>query len=121
MPRTPIAPITPKGPYPTLPIPADSLDIVLTAADVANGNSISFGATDAMLVLARNSGASAYTLTLTSVPDALNRTGDVSAYSLGAGDSIAFLVRKAGWVQSDGALYLSANNAAVLIAGLTLP
>ena len=110
--RTTLTRTTPLGPYPTLQPAADSLDIVMTAADVANGNQ--FVLDGSVLLLIQNSGASPFTVTLTSIADPQNRTGDVTAYSLAAGDISAFkLDQVAGWRQSDGNFYLSASNAGI--------
>ena len=116
MPRTTIAPATVRGPYPTLPVAADSLDLVLTAADTVNKNQTAFNTAGAVLLLAQNSGASPYTITLTSAIDTFNRTGDITAYSLAAGDIAAFILERQGWMQSDGFIYYEANNAAVKFA-----
>lgn len=121
MPRTNLPKTTAKGAYPTLPIAVNSLDIVFTAADVANKNEFVPSGND--LVLAWNSDAAdPYTATVTSAPDPQNRTGDISAYSIGAGE-IAHLgpVRTLGWVQPDGKVYLEANNAAIKFAIIALP
>jgi hypothetical protein len=111
MPRTTLTKTTVKGPFPTLPVAAGGLDVVMTAADVANKNQFVPSGND--LVIMQNSGASPYTVTLTSAPDAQNRTGDVTTYSLDPNDVCTFLVKGNGWVQGDGNVYLEASNAAV--------
>jgi hypothetical protein len=116
MPRTAISAAVVTGPYPTLPISAGAADTVLTAADVANLNSASFGAFSRMLVIAQNTGASAYTVTFSSVADQYKRTGDITAYSLDAADIAVFNFSRDGWAQSDGHLYFAASNAAVKFA-----
>lgn len=119
MPRTAITPITPKGPYPTLPVAANSLDVALATADVANGNAVDF-TSSRMLIIAQNSHASD-PQTFTVASSALNgRTGDVTNYSLAAGEVAALLVERAGWVQSDGKLYLNGANAAIKFAVIKL-
>lgn len=120
MPRTTITPITPLGPYPSLPVAANALDIAYTAADVANKNQVLFNGPK--LILARNSHATMpYTVTLTSKVDSRNRGGDITTYSLEAGDVMAFKIDNAeGWQQSDGYLYFEASNASVLFAVLNL-
>lgn len=102
------------GPYPTLPVAANALDLPFTAADVTNKEQ--FVPSDNDLVLAWNTGASPYTVTITSAPDALNRTGDIATYSIGAGEIAALRIKKQGWVQPDGKVYLEASNAAVKYA-----
>ncbi len=111
MPRTTLVKTTAKGPYPTLPIGANGLVVTLAAADVANKNQFLPSGND--LVVMQNSGASPYTVTITSAVDPQNRTGDVTTYSLAAGDVCVFLVKTTGWVQADGYVYLEANNASV--------
>jgi hypothetical protein len=119
MPRTALAAQTPKGPYPGT-ISANLLDITFTAADASNNNTTPFIG-NRMLVVARNSGAGARTLTITSLADSHGRTGDVTAFSMGAGEYLAFIVERDGWQQSDGALYMSAEHAEVLLAVLAIP
>lgn len=112
MARTTLTRTTPLGPYPSLQPAADALDGVWTAADVANKNQ--FVLDGPVLVQFWNSGASPYTVTLTSIADQQNRTGDITAYSLAAGDIASILIdQTAGWKQTDGYMYLEASNAAV--------
>lgn len=120
MSRTTLTPVTPLGPFPALPISANGLDLTFTAADVTNKNQVNFNGPK--LILARNSDATTpYTVTLTSKVDNRNRTGDVTTYSLEAGDIMAFRIDNAeGWQQSDGYLYLEASNASVLFCVINL-
>lgn len=113
MPRTTIPTIAAVGPYPVT-VAANDLDTTGTAADTVNQNEASFGSSDRLLLTAHNTGASARTITITSTPDPFNRSGNVAAYSLGAGEHMAFMVKRAGWAQSDGKLYFEANNAEVV-------
>lgn len=104
-------------------IAAGGADFVWTAADVANGNS--FACTGKELLLVRNSHATtAYTVTITSVADEKNRSEDISAYSLAAGDFAVFgvgLTTAAGWRQTTNVINISGNNAAIEFAILRLP
>lgn len=114
--------ITVKSPVDlTGTLAADAADFTWTAADVANGNSCDH--TGRELILVNNTGASPYTVTVTSVADELGRTGDKpSAYSMAAGDYSVFgpyPVR--GWRQSTGKLHFSASNAAVKFVIIRLP
>lgn len=113
MARATLTRTTPLGPYPTLQPAADALDVVMTACDVANGNQ--FLLDGPCILLAQNTdGAAARTFTLTSIADPQNRTGDVTAYSVGIGEIAAFKIDQvAGWRQADGYLYLSGSNAAL--------
>lgn len=80
-----------------------------------------FPLTGKEIVIARNSGASSRTITITSV--AYNgRTGNITAESIAAGAVRVFGPFDInGWRQTDGNLYLEANHAEVLFAVLTLP
>lgn len=116
MPRTNLNKTTPVGGFPTLQPAADALDVVFTAADVANKNQFKLETGD--VILAWNTHATtAYTVTLTSIADEKNRTGDVTAYSLAAGDIMVFgPLQQKGWRQTDGNMYLEASNASVKFA-----
>lgn len=116
MARTAIAPVAPIGPFPTLPVAANSLDFAFTAADVANGNVVAFGSYTRLLVLARNVNASAQTFTIDSAPDNLNREGDIGAYSLAQNEFAAFVCTRQGWRQADGGLYLNGAHADIQFA-----
>lgn len=118
MARTTITKTTVVGPYPTLQPAADSLDVAFTAADTGNKNQ--FAPTGDDVLLAWNSGASPYTITITSVADERNRTGDITTYSLAAGDICAFRIKVQGWRQSDGMVYFEGSNTAVKFAVLSL-
>ena len=118
MPRTSIASQTPKGPYPGT-VSANLLDITYTAIDSTNHNQ-TLWAGNRMLLVARNSGAGARTITFTSIADSHNRTGDVTAFSMGAGEYAAFLFERDGWQQTDGYLYFTGEHAEVLVAVLAL-
>lgn len=91
---------------------AGAADVTMTAADVANKEAVAITGNE--LVIAHNSGASPYTVTISSVVDDLGRTGDISAYSLAADDYAVFgPFGLEGWRQSDTKLYFEANNVAV--------
>ena len=91
---------------------AGEADMTMTAADTSNKNSAKL--TSKVLLIAHNTGGSAYTVTVTSVSDKYGRTGHISAYSLGAGEYAAFgPFQPHGWLQSDGMLYFEASNASV--------
>lgn len=112
--------ITVPDSYPTLPLTALSLDFVWTAADNTNGNS--FVSTGRELVLVQNTDSSGHTVTVTSVPDQTNRSGDITAYAVAAGvfDALPYFAGT-GWRQSDGTIHLSANSALIKFAVLRLP
>jgi hypothetical protein len=121
MARQTLTKLTAPGSFPALPLTADSADLPMTAADTSNKEQ--FVATGKDLIVAHNTGASAYTVTITSVADGRNRrTGDITSYSIGAGEYAAFgPFEKAGWMQTDGKIYLEANNTAVKFGVVALP
>lgn len=116
MARTAITAAVPSGPYPALPLDADTLDIAMTAADVANGNYVTFPGNEALLIVRNSHATTPYTFTVVSSADELQRTGDVTEYSLGAGEVAVLRLKRLGWAQSNGQLYLDAENAAILFA-----
>ncbi len=119
MARTTLTRTTPLGPYPSLPVSANGLDVVMTAADIANNNQILLDGP--MIVIAQNTDTVDRTITLTSSSDPQNRTGDIFAYTLSADEIAAFKIDQvAGWKQADGYLYLQANNAAVKLGAIRL-
>lgn len=94
-----VAAQSPVGTYPVLPLTVNTADLVETAGDAANGHytPIVEGKT---YVQFHNTGVGARTATITSAPDpTTNRSGDITAYSLGAGEiSLPFgPFKKAGW------------------------
>jgi predicted secreted hydrolase len=120
MTRTILTKTTAPGGYPSLQPAANSLDITFTAADVGNDNR--FVASGKDLILAWNTGAQAYTVTLTSIEDEKKRTGNIAAYSIGAGEiAVIGPVPNDGWLQSDGYIWLSASNALIFFAVIALP
>ncbi len=121
MPRTTLTPVTPLGPYPTLPVAANALDLTWTAADTVNLNQ--FLLNGRKLLLARNVHATtAFTFTLTSIADSKKRTGDIGPFTLQAGEVAAFLIDQSeGWIQTDGYLYLQGSDASIQFCVVTLP
>lgn len=123
MARTALPIITPLGSYPALPLTALSANFVFTAADATaapNGNS--FVSTGRELLLVQNTDSGAHTITFTSVADGLNRTGDITTYSIGAGlFSVFGPFNVPGWRQTTGVVFVNANDATVKIAVISLP
>lgn len=120
MPRTAITVQTPKGPYPGT-VNANDLDLAWQAADVANGNY--FVGTGRELLLVRNGDAGAQTFTITSAPDPYKRTGNITAYSLGASEMAHFWLggNLVGWYQAGNQVYLDASDADVAYAVIRIP
>ena len=114
MPRAPVTPLTLLGSYPVLPLTAGSATFAPTAADAVNLNLAAFGSASKLLVIAYNSDVGAQTVTITSVADQFQRVGDITAYSIAAGQFGIFgPFLQQGWKQSDGNLYFAASSANV--------
>ena len=109
-----------KGPFDT--IAADGADITFTAASAGADTFISTGRD---IILVRNTGAGARTVTISSVVDEKNRSGDITTYSLAAGEFAAFgcgLTNSPGWKNtSTGAITITGSHAEITIAILRLP
>jgi hypothetical protein len=89
------------------------------AADVANGNSIAAG--QDLLLVVYNAGGSSRTISITSQPvPPYNRTGDVTALAIAAGEIRVFRLTKHGWADGDNLISLSANHADIKFAVLDL-
>lgn len=92
---------------------ANAADLTMAAADLG-GDKNRFLASNNDLVIAHNTGGSARTVTITSSSDPFGRTGDITAYSIGIGEYAVFgPFCLTGWVQTDGYVWLEANNAEV--------
>lgn len=117
--RTALTKNTVLGAYPSLPLTTTAADLTMQAADASNGNSVKSSGND--LIIAYNSGAGAYTLTISSVADREKRTGDIATYSIAAGAISVFgPFPRQGWMQPDGNLYMMASNASIMLAVLAL-
>lgn len=122
MARTTVNLVTPIGPYPALPVTANSADFTFTAltgSAGSSGNQAAFGNFNRLLVLAQNSDvANPYTLLVSSVASSntYNRTGDIGAYTFQANEFGAFFIERQGFMQADGNLYFESNNAAIKVA-----
>lgn len=95
---------------------ADSLDNIFTAPTVAS-DGIDFVAQGNEIIIVLNTdGAIAYTCTLVSEADAMGRTGDMTNYSLGAGEAISLQLPLSGWANaSTGKIKITMNNVAVKV------
>lgn len=92
-----------------------------TAADASNGNKTA--SCGRLMLIARNSGGTTRSVTITSAPDnRLGRSGDASR-SLAAGETAVFFLTRDGWEQDDagdGVFYFDADHADVLFSLLML-
>ena len=117
--RVAIASVQPGALLGGAPI-AGALTKPLVATDHTNGNKTVL--TGAELFVVQNSDiANPYTITFSSVGDALGRTGDITTYSLAAGE-IAFIgpFPTQGWQQTDGYIYYNSSNDAIKVLPLKL-
>ena len=118
MARTTLTKTTALGQFGTYS--ANAADLTMTAGDASNLNQFVASGND--LVIVRNSGAGARTLTITSVADAQGRTGDITTYSIGAGEYAIFgpFNTTQGFRQSNGYIYLTPEHAELLIGIVAL-
>ncbi len=95
--------------------------LISAAADVANGNQ--FVASGNELIIARNTdGANAHSVTIHSVNDPYNRSGNIAADSIPAGETKVYgPFPRLGWMQPDGRVYVNADNSAIEFAVIALP
>ena len=119
MARKQIPVITPLGPYPTLPVSALALNFVFTTADSVNFDQFNF--TGRELIIIRNSTGGALTVTLESAADSLNRTGDVTTYTVGIGLFAMFWVGAVpGW-NNAGQFFLRSSASTMDYAVIKIP
>lgn len=112
MPRVTLTKFVPIGPV-SSKYTANAADLTMTAADPVNKQQVKL-TREGDIIVAHNTGGSPATVTITSTADALGRTGDITTYSLGAGEYAVFgKFQSQGWVQSDGNLYFEASSADV--------
>ena len=110
-----------KGPFDA--ITAGQATLALTVGNVGGDT---FTVTGREILLVQNSHATtAYTITISSVADERGRTGDITAYSLAAGEIAMFgiaLTNSPGWKNTSTQLIaITPNNAAIKWAVLKLP
>lgn len=120
MARTTIVPQTLAGAYPVLPLSAGSADFAFTAVDDPTDRQAAL--TDSKTtVIAHNTDSSAHTITITSVADQFNRTGDIAAYSIAAGKVAHFgPFKTVGWGHS-GQLWIDVSSPLIRLAVVNLP
>ena len=98
---------------------ANEADVTMAAGDAVNGNQ--FTATGNDLLIAHNTGAGAETVTITSVADEYGRSGNITTYSIGAGEYAAFgPFKRHGWMQSDGEIYVDVSSADIKLGVVRL-
>lgn len=99
------------------PNPTAGVAVTMTAANTTDKEQ--YTVADGDVILVHNTGLSSRTYTVTSVADPFGRTGDVSGVSIAAGAIHALRVGLEGWRQTNGYVYLEANNAEVKFGILT--
>ncbi len=106
--------------YPALPLTANSADFAFTAAGVDFEDGFEFVLTGREVLLVQ-APADGCTVTLNSVADPYKRTGDITAYALGASEFAAFYPPVEGFRRSDGTIWGAVSAADVNLAVLRLP
>ena len=91
---------------------ADAANLTMTAADTSNNEQVTH--TGKILLFAHNTGASARTITISSLADERGRTGNITTYASAAGEYHVFgPFDLEGWEQTDGKLYFQGSHAEV--------
>jgi hypothetical protein len=108
--------------YPVTPLTANAADFVFTPAGASFADGAGFTMTGREILLIQNLNVGAQTVTINSVMGEMNRTGNITAYSIGIAEfAVIPCLALAGWRQTDGQLYFSASAADVGFAVLRLP
>lgn len=111
---------TMKGPFEA--ISAGGADFTLAAGTPSDGDTFVCAGRD--ILICQNTDSGAQTVTVTSVVDEKNRTGDIATYSIGAGEFAIFsigLTNSQGWKSSAGKVRITVSDAKVKVAVLRLP
>ena len=119
MPFTAITPLNPVSAYGA--VTSGALHVVETACDSSNGNK--FPLTGKEVLVLRNTDSGAQTVTINSVADSKGRTGDITTYSIPAGETHAISFRNVneGWAQTDSTVHFTASSNLVKAYVLTAP
>ena len=101
-------------------IAATTANLIMTAANVADGNKFASSGND--IVVIHNTGASAHTVTITGIADPFGRAlSQITAESIPAGEYHMYgPMRQLGWIQTDGTILISANHAEIKIGIIKL-
>jgi hypothetical protein len=116
----PVQDVTPGYPS-TLPITAGSADVVFTNAGASFADGAGFPLSGREVLIVKNGNVGVQTVTISSVKDDKFRTGDITAYSMAAGDIVIFRLPVDGWRQADGQLYFAATATDVAFGVVRLP
>lgn len=107
------------GPFATYS--ANAADVTFAAGTITDGDT--FVCTGREILLVKN-GTGTNTITITSVANNKARTGDITTYSLGAGEFAAFgvgLTNNAGWKATAGTIRITVSSTEVSVMVLKLP
>lgn len=104
-----------SGPYPASLVMDD---LTWAAADIANQNEVTL--TGREIILARNDNAATKIVTITSIAGPHGRVGNITKSILTTEYAMWQASGLAGWLQSDGKLYLEGDDVLILFAVLRL-
>ena len=117
---TPITVQTMLGPFAAYG--AGLADFTFAAGTITDGDT--FVCTGKELLVVKNTDAGPTTITITSVADEKNRTGDITTYSVGIGEYAIFpigLTNSLGWKSTTGKVRITVSDADLKVAVLRLP
>jgi hypothetical protein len=101
---------------------AGAADFTVAASTLTDGDT--FVCTGRELLFVQNTDAGATTITITSVVDEKNRTGDITTYSVGIAEFACFsigLTNAQGWKSSTGTVRITCSDVDLKVAVLRLP
>lgn len=101
---------------------AAAAHFTFAAGTITDGDT--FVCTGKELLILDNTDGGATTVTITSVADEKNRTGDITTYSIGAGEFACFtigLTNSLGWKSTAGKVRITVSDADLKVAVLRLP
>lgn len=109
-----LVPVQMPANYPVLQPAVNTWDVAFTPAGADYADGAEFTLTGNEIVIIRNGNVGAKTVTVTSYVDPLNRTGDITAYSIGASEyAILPRLQPLGWANPSGKLHMVASAADV--------
>jgi hypothetical protein len=103
-------------------VTAGDLDITFAAMTITDGDE--FQCTGKEIVVIRNDNGAAQTFAVSSEDDAYGRDGDITDYSLGAGEYAVLgvgLTNAAGWKDASSNILITPSSADLKIAVLRMP
>ena len=111
---------SPFGSIPVLPLTPGGNDLTWTGTSDPTSRSAQL-VNSKTVILAQNLDSTSHTVSVVSVADPYNRTGDISDYSVGPNKTSLFgPFNTAGWANS-GSVYINVSDAHVQLAVIQLP